>query len=72
MDVKKHVAALIVQLKDPDYSQRDAALAALVRQPAMALPLLQSAREKAGPDERWWIDAAIQQIEENAAKNGKP
>jgi hypothetical protein len=51
---------------------RDAAVAALVRQTTLALPLLQSAREKAGPDQRWWIDAAIQQIEENLAKNGKP
>jgi hypothetical protein len=63
---------LIEKLKDADHSVRDAAVAALVRQPALALPLLQSAREKAGPDQRWWIDAAIQQIEENLSKNGKP
>jgi len=69
---QKQVAALIEQLKNPDYSQRDAAVAALIRQPALALPLLQSAREKAGPDQRWWIDAAIQQIKENAAKSGSP
>jgi len=56
------LATLIEQLKDPDYSVRDAAVAGLVRQPARALRLLQAAREKAMPDERWWIDAAIQQI----------
>jgi streptogramin lyase len=72
VDAQKQVAALIEQLKDPDYGRRDQAVAALVLQPALALPLLQSAREKAGPDERWWIDAAIQQIKENLAKNGTP
>jgi len=72
MDSQKQLATLIEQLKDPDYSLRQAAVAALVRQPALALPLLQSAREKAGPDQRWWIDAAIQQIEENLANKGKP
>jgi hypothetical protein len=65
------ITLLIKKLNDADYSLRDAA-AALVRQPALALPLLQSVREKAGPDQRWWIDAAIQQIKENLAKNGKP
>ena len=72
VDPQKQLAALIEQLKDPDYSVRDAAVAALVRQPALALPLLQSAREKAGPDQRWWIDAAIQQIKENVTKNRTP
>ncbi|MGA2476013.1 MAG: hypothetical protein ABSF73_05280 [Terriglobia bacterium] len=64
--------ALIQKLADPNYATREKAVAALVRQTTLALPLLQSAREKAGPDQRWWIDAAIQQIEENLAKNGKP
>ncbi len=72
IDSQRQVAALIEQLKSPDYSRRDAAVAALIRQPALALPLLQSAREKAGPDQRWWIDAAIQQITENAAKTTGP
>jgi hypothetical protein len=66
------VQALIQKLADPNYATREKAVAALVRQTAAALPLLQSAREKAGPDQRWWIDAAIQQIEENLAKSGKP
>jgi hypothetical protein len=69
VDPQKQLATLFEQLKDPNYSVREAAVAALVRQPALALPLLQSAREKAGPDQRWWIDAAIQQIEETLSKN---
>ena len=72
MDPQKQLATLIEQLKDPDYTQRDAAVAALVLQPALALPVLQSAREKAGPDQRWWIDAAIQQIKDNLAKDREP
>jgi hypothetical protein len=72
IDSQKQLAALIEQLKDPDYSLREAAVAALARQPALALPLLQSAREKAMPDQRWWIEAAIQQIEETLAKKGEP
>jgi len=59
---QQQLAALIEQLKDPDYDVRETAVAGLVRQPAQALPLLHAAREKAGPDQRWWIDAAIQQI----------
>jgi hypothetical protein len=72
VDSQKQLAELLEQLKDPDYSVREAAVNALLRQPALALPLLQSARTKAGDDQRWWIDATIQQIQANAAKNAKP
>lgn len=72
VDPEKQLAALIEQLKNPDYSLREVAMAGLVRQSAIALPLLQAAREKAGPDQRWWIDAAIQQIEETLSKNRNP
>jgi streptogramin lyase len=72
VDPQAQIASLIEQLKDPDYSARNAAVAALVRQPALALPLLQSAREKAGQDQQWWIDAAIQQIEDHLAKKTQP
>ena len=51
-----------VKLRWPDWSG----------QPSLALPALQSAREKATPDQRWWIDAAIQQIEETLAKDKRP
>jgi hypothetical protein len=63
VDPRAQILALINQLHDSDYSVRNAALAALVRQPAVALPLLRSACEHADADQRWWIDAAIQQIE---------
>jgi HEAT repeat protein len=72
VDTGKQLATLIEQLKDPDYSVRNAAVQALARQPEKALPLLQSAREKAGPDEQWWIDAAIQQIQQKLAGKEKP
>jgi hypothetical protein len=72
VDNQQQLTALIEKLNDPDYSVRDAAVAGLIRQPALALPLLQSAREKASPDQRWWIDAAIQQIEESLSTNKKP
>jgi hypothetical protein len=72
IDPRQQISALIKQLQDPDYSVRNAAVAALLRQPAVALPLLRSAREKADTDQRWWIDAAIQQIEESLSNNKKP
>jgi streptogramin lyase len=72
VDPQAQIAALIDQLKDPDYAMRDAAVAALVRQPTLALPLLQSARATTGEDQRWWIDAAIQQIKDRPAKGKQP
>jgi streptogramin lyase len=72
VDSQAQITALIEQLKDPEYSVRDAAVAGLLRQPALALPLLLSAREKAGADQRWWIDAAIQQIQDRLAKEKQP
>jgi hypothetical protein len=72
VNTEQQLLALIEQLKDPDYSVRDAAVAGLVRQPALALPLLQAAREKASPDQRWWIDAAIQQIRSRPEKKPGP
>ena len=72
VEPQEQISALIAHLKDPNYSVRDAAVSALVRQPALALPLLQSARETAGADQRWWIDAAIQQIKDRLAKGKQP
>jgi hypothetical protein len=72
VDAGKQIGELIQKLAASDYSVREKAVASLVLQAAPALPLLQAAREKAGPDQRWWIDAAIQQIKENVAKSGKP
>jgi len=72
VDPQAQIAALIEKLKDPNYTVRDAAVAGLLRQPALALPLLQSARETAGADQRWWIDSAIQQIQDRLAKDKQP
>jgi streptogramin lyase len=72
VDPQAQIAALIEQLKDPSYDKRDAAVAGLVRQPALALPALQSTREKADADQRWWIDAAIQQIKDGLPKAKEP
>jgi streptogramin lyase len=72
VDPREQISALIGKLGDPDYSARNDAVAGLQRQPSVALPLLRSAREKASPDQRWWIDAAIQQIEESISTNKKP
>ena len=70
VDSRQQLAALIEKLKDPDYSAREAAVTGLARQPALAIPLLQSARETATPDQRWWIDAAIQRIQnQNRSEN---
>jgi len=72
IDLEAHIRRLIQKLADPDYSVREKAVAALVRRAPLALPLLQSAREKAGPDQRWWIDAAIQQIKEDISTHKGP
>jgi len=72
VDTEAQIKALIQKLADPDYAVREKAVAALVLQSDLALPLLRSAREKAAPDQRWWIDAAVQQIEENLSKHKTP
>jgi len=71
-DLDAHIRGLIQKLADPDYSVREKAVAALVRRAPLALPLLQSAREKASPDQRWWIDAAIQRVQEQLSIPKKP
>ena len=72
VDPRDQISTLIDKLNDRDYSVRDAAVAALLRQPVLALPLLRTAREKARPDQCWWIDAAIQQIEEDLSTRKNP
>ncbi len=60
LDPKAQVAGYIVQLTDPDYSRRKAAVDALARQAGVALPALRAARAGADDSHRWWIDAALQ------------
>jgi len=68
----QQVESLIARLGDPDFAQRKAAIEALARQPAAALPALKEARPKADDSTRWWIDAAIQQIERESKRSATP
>ena len=70
VDSERQVAGLIARLSDPNYNRRKAAVDGLALQPERAVPALRRARETAGEDLRWWIEAALQQIE--AAKPPAP
>lgn len=73
VDPQAQIAGYIAQLSDPDYARRNAAVAALAHQPALALPALQQARAQADEARRWWIDAAQQRIERTKqAGTGNP
>jgi hypothetical protein len=61
----------VAQLFAPDFSKREVAVDALARQPATALPALRKARETATDDQRWWIDATIQECERQAVSAPK-
>ena len=63
IDSNRQMALLVAQLFDPDFSKRKIAVTVLARQPAVALPALRKARETATDDQRWWIDATLQEIE---------
>ena len=64
IDPGAQIAGYIVQLGDADFARRKAAVEALARQPERAIPALQAARVKVSDDsQRWWFDAALQQIE---------
>ena len=68
IDPSKQIDRLIRLLSGKDSAAREAAVRALARQPAVALPALNIALEKAGPDQRWWITAAIQEVERAKGK----
>ena len=68
IDQVRQLAALIAALGGKELANREAAVLALVRQPARALPALKAARATANDNQRWWIDVAIQQIEEKQRK----
>ena len=73
IDPAKQVRTLIARLSNCDFEKRKAAIKALSRQPDDSLPALKAARPKANDDQRWWIDAALQQIErEQAARIKAP
>lgn len=60
---KNQVATEIIALSDKDFAGRNQAIIGLSKQPELALPALRQRRAKATDDERWWIDAAIQEVE---------
>ncbi|MBM4046626.1 MAG: hypothetical protein FJ279_16065 [Planctomycetes bacterium] len=68
IEPEQQIAQFIARLGSKDIAEREAAVAGLARQPARALPALKTAREKANPDQRWWIDAAIQLVEDALRK----
>ena len=57
------IAGWVRTLLSGSDAAREAAAAGLVKQPAAALPALQAARPGASEAGRWWIDAAVQQIQ---------
>lgn len=61
---QEQVSALISRLESAQSDdEREAAIEALAKQTAsVVLPALAAARARAGADERWWIDAAIQEV----------
>ena len=64
----EHIAQWVADLASPDYDKREAAVRSLVSKPGRALPALEKARATADDDLRWWIDAALQLIENRRAK----
>lgn len=71
IDPSRQMNAFIARLSDPDFAVRKTAIEALSRQPDAALPALKAARPTASDDQRWWIDAAIQQIERDQRSRTK-
>jgi len=71
IDPNRQMALLVAQLSERDFSKREVAVEALARQPVTALPVLRKARETATDDQRWWIDAAIQECERQAVSAPK-
>ena len=63
VDVQAQVQSALRELASEDYAHREHAVKILVRRRENALPLLKSRRTSAGDAEKWWIDAAIQEIE---------
>jgi hypothetical protein len=65
---QEQIPALIARLENAQTDdERKAAVEALARQAASAvLPALKAARARASDDERWWIDAAIQEVTQRA------
>jgi hypothetical protein len=63
VDNAKLLDHLMTQLLGTDYDDRKTAVFEFGRRPLLALPVLRKARDKVTEDQRWWIDAAIQECE---------
>jgi hypothetical protein len=63
IEPERQIAGYVAKLENGDSSERTRAITALQRQPAIALRALRTARATANDDQRWWIDAAIQEME---------
>lgn len=63
-------SALMKDLQASDFAKREAAVARLVNIGPIALPSLQDLAGKVNVDVRWWVRAAIQQIEGAEAQRG--
>jgi len=59
----------IARLNDNDFAKREAAVAALSRVPDLALPALEKALDQSSGGDRWWLQAALQQVEESTQKS---
>ena len=57
---------LIKRLRASDYTTREEAAKELARRGQEMLPSLKAALEKASEDQRWWLNAVIQRIENKA------
>ncbi len=67
-DSASQIQRLMAGLSDPDFARREAAMAGLKKRPVEAAKALREARAAANDDLRWWIDAALQEIEPKPTK----
>ena len=63
VDGQQQINRALAELESSEGAAREKAVRTLVRHSQFALPLLRERRVKARDDERWWIDATIQEIE---------
>jgi hypothetical protein len=69
-DPTLQIQKLIAQLDDKEFARREAAVAALARVPDLAHPALKKALEERHEGDRWWLEAALREVEDAAQKSG--
>jgi hypothetical protein len=72
VDRAKEVTREIALLLGKDFSARNEAVVRLSRQPVLALPVLRKARARANDNQRWWIDATLQEIGRSSGASPAP